>query len=134
MTNKNFLFAGALLAALPLSAATGEDGGAVPGPAELVSMEAIALPIVDGARLQGTLHFQLVLEVETGPSSDDLSANMPALRAEALAAGAEFARLSASPFIAIDAQRLSADLTLALRERQAGIARVLLVEVSAKSI
>lgn len=134
MTRTKLIFASGLLASLPLSAATGKDGGEMPGSAELVPMEAIALPIIDGARLLGTLHFQLVLEVDEGTSAATVTSKMPLLRAEAIAAGAEFSRLSASPFVAIDAQRLSSDLTLALRTQQTGIARVLLVEVTAKSI
>lgn len=141
MTSKNILLASALLAAFPLSKAMGADGGKagdpnageLSKPGELIPMEAIDLPIIDGARVQGTLHFQLVLEADQEGSSDSLSANMPVLRSEALAVGAEFARLSASPFVAIDAQRLSAELTQALQSRQPGIARVLLVEVTARS-
>lgn len=109
------------------------NAGELSKPGELIPMEAIDLPIIDGARVQGTLHFQLVLEADQEGSSDSLSANMPVLRSEALAVGAEFARLSASPFVAIDAQRLSAELTQALQSRQPGIARVLLVEVTARS-
>lgn len=138
MTFRNFLFASALLAALPLSAATGADGskdeGTLAPSGELVPMEAISLPIIDGARLLGTLNFELVLETGEGTSADMLTSEMPVLRAEALAAGAEFSRLSASPFVAVDAQRLSDELTLALRAQQPGIGRVLLVKVTAKSV
>lgn len=145
MTRKKLLLASAVLAALPLTGALGQDAGNDGGndsgaggrdpsvPAQLVPMEAIELPIIDGARVQGTLHFQLVLEAGEGTSPETLASDMPFLRAAALAAGAEFARLSASPFVAIDAQQLSNELTSALRARQAGIARVLLVEVTARS-
>ncbi|GGB74462.1 hypothetical protein [Blastomonas aquatica] len=145
MTTKTILLASALLATLPLSKAAGADDGQVAGktgaqtsgelstPGELIPMEQIDLPIIDGARVQGTLHFKLVLEADQAGASETLSANMPVLRSEALAVGAEFARLSASPFVAIDARRLAAELAQALQSRQAGIARVLLVEVTARS-
>lgn len=141
MTGKKLLLASAVLAAFPLAGALGQEASIGGGtgkressvPEQLVPMEAIELPIIDGARVQGTLHFELVLEASEGTSPESLSSDMPFLRAAALAAGAEFSRLSASPFVAIDAQQLSDELTSALRTRQAGIARVLLVEVTAKS-
>ncbi|GAB5349241.1 hypothetical protein [Alteriqipengyuania sp. 357] len=137
MNGKVLLLGGVLLAAIPLSTATGAGeggaGGGSAGDGNLVEMEAIAVPIVDGAKLQGALRFRLVLEASDADAAHRLAAEMPSLRAEALAAGAEFSRLRASPFLAVDAERLSADLTSALHAHDEGIARVLLVEVVAKA-
>lgn len=132
MNGKILLLGGALLASIPLQGAVGAGGAGEAGDGELVTMEAIAVPIVDGAKLQGTLQFRLVLEASDGAAAERLAGNMPGLRTEALATGAEFSRLRASPFLAVDAQRLSAEMTEALRARERGIARVLLVEVAAR--
>ena len=134
MNGKNLLLGGALLAAMPVSGASGASGGGGKGIAgDLVDMEAIAVPIVDGARLQGILRFRVVLEAQDAEAAKRLAEDLPGLRAEALATGAEFSRLRASPFLAVDAQRLSEELTQALHAHDEGIARVLLVEVAAKA-
>ena len=130
MNSKLLLLSGALLAVMPLKSASGADGEATE--AELVEMDAVAVPIIDGATLQGTLHFRVVLEASDAESAEKLAGDMPGLRAEALATGVEFSRLRVSPFLAVDAHRLTADLTEALQARQEGIDRVLLVEVAAK--
>ena len=132
MNNKTILLGGALLASVPMSGATGAGGGGGSGDGNLVPMETIAVPIVDGAKLQGTLHFRLVLEASDGDAAIRVARDMPGLRAEALAAGAEFSRLRVSPFLAVDARRLSAEMTDALHAREPGISRVLLVEVAAR--
>ena len=132
MNSKKLLLGGALLAAVPVSSASGAGGGK--GAAEdLIDMEAIAVPIVDGAKLQGTLRFRIVLEAHDAEAAKEIAAELPGLRAEALATGAEFSRLRASPFLAVDAQRLSDELTEALHARYEGIDRVLLVEVAART-
>lgn len=134
MNRKFLLLGGAFLAAAPLNTASGAGGGGSgASDGDLVEMEAIAVPIVDGARVQGTLYFRLVLEARDAAAAAQLASDLPALRAEALLAGAEFSRLRASPFLAVDARELSAEMTHALRARDDGIARVLLVEVAAKS-
>ncbi len=131
MNGKTLLLGGAILAALPLSSAAGSGGGGG-GDGSLVEMEAISVPIIDGAKVQGTLHFRLVLEAHDDAAAERLAGDLPGLRSEALMAGVEFSRLRASPFLAVDARRLSADLTEALHARDEGVSRVLLVEVSAK--
>ena len=133
MNGKIPLLGGVLLAAIPVSSAMGAGGGGKGGADDLISMEAIAVPIVDGATLQGTLRFSIVLEAHDAEAAARISGDLPGLRAEALFTGAEFSRLRASPFLAVDAQRLSEELTEALHARDEGIARVLLVEVAAKS-
>ena len=132
MNGKLLLSGTALFAAAPLAAAAEEGGESEPGHGALVEMEAITIPIIDGARLEGTLRFRLVLESHDDEAASRLAADLPGLRSEALAAGAEFSRLRASPFLAVDAHRLSVELTDALRARDDGIAKVLLVEVTAR--
>lgn len=134
MNRKTLLLGCALAAAAPItSSANAEDTEEATG-GEFVEMDGIAVPIIDGARVEGTLYFRIVLEARDSAAAESLSSNLAALRTEALAAGAEFSRLRASPFLAVDAHRLSADLTESLRAREAGITRVLLVEVTAKSV
>ena len=133
MNGKKLLLGGALLAAVPVSSASGAGGGGKGAADDLIDMEAIAVPIVDGARLQGTLRFRVVLEAHDAEAAKHIAAELPGLRAEALATGAEFSRLRASPFLAVDAQRLSDELTEALHAHYEGIDRVLLVEVAART-
>jgi len=133
MNGKILLLSGAVLASMPVTSASGSGGGGKGGDGNLVAMEAIAVPIVDGAKLLGTLHFTLVLEAHDAEAAARIAADMPGLRSEALLAGAEFSRLRASPFLAVDARRLAHDLTEALHHRDEGIDRALLVEVSAKA-
>ena len=134
MNAKTLLLGSALAAAVPMAgSASAEDADEATG-GEFVEMDGIAVPIIDGAKVEGTLYFRIVLEARDSAAAESLSSNLAALRADALAAGAEFSRLRASPVLAVDAHRLSADLTETLRAREAGIARVLLVEVAAKSV
>ena len=133
MNGKILMLGGVLLATIPFGSASGAGGGGGGADGHLVAMDAIAVPIIDGAKLQGTLRFSIVLEAHDGEAAKRISGDLPGLRSEALLAGAEFSRLRASPFLAVDARRLSADLTDALHVREEGIARVLLVEVTAKS-
>ncbi len=127
------MLGGTLLAAVPLHTAAGAGGGGDASDGDLVEMEAFAVPIIDGAKLQGTLHFRLVLEARDADAAAQLASDLPGLRAEALLAGSEFSRLRASPFLAVDARELAEEMTHALRARDDGIARVLLVEVAARS-
>ena len=131
--NGKLLLGSALLAAAPLTGASGEGGGGESGEDGLIAMEAIAVPIIDGAKMEGTLHFRLVLEARDSEAAHHIAGHLPELRAEALATGVEFSRLRVSPFLAVDAHQLAEDLTQALRARDEGIARALLVEVTAKS-
>lgn len=132
MIARKLLLGMTLLVGLPLNTAAASGDSGEDMSAELVEMEAIAVPIIDGSRVEGTLHFRVVLQPADSAAAENLSRNLPMLRAEALSAGSEFSRLSASPFLAIDARGLASELTDALRASDAGIARVLLVEVAAK--
>lgn len=112
------------------SLAAASEGAA--GPA-LVPMDEIVVPIVDGARAYGRLRIKLVILAHNAAAIPTLQMDMPALRETALIAAAEFARIHASPFAPVDAQRLSRDISTAMtgHDRNHAIARILLVSVSA---
>lgn len=97
----------------------------------LVTMEQVVVPIIDADRVTGALKFKLVLEAGTAEAAAKATAEMPMLRQATVAAGLEFARLNASGLRAVDAEELDHDLTAALKVAEPGIARVLIVEVSA---
>lgn len=114
-------------------------GGAGPGAAAdpagapaLVDMTAMAVPIVDGDRIQGTLQVRLMLNATDDGAAAKATEAMPRLRAAALTAMLEFARLYASPFRPVDAERLSRELDAAVEREAPGAAQVLLVEVVAR--
>lgn len=122
------------LAALgvPGGSARANSSGAGEGDLHLVPMETVTVPIVDSANVAGMLRFSLVLAAADGAAADRITASMPRLRAAALAAGLEFARLNVSPLRAVDAQQLDQALTAALRQAEPGVARVLITEVAAE--
>ena len=111
-------------------AASASGGGGAEG-LHLVPMEAVNVPIIDGDRTDGTLQFKLVLETKNEEAAKDVTATLPMLRATTLSPGLEFARLYASPMMPLDARHLATELTTALQGQNAGISRVLLVEVRA---
>lgn len=100
-------------------------------PATLVKLDQIDAPIVDAGRIGGVLHLTLVVEARTSATASALAKRMPELRSASLAAAIEFARLRASPFTAVDVERLQQTLTPALRRVDPGIARVLIVRATA---
>lgn len=122
-----------------IAAAASANGAVVaaapePGPrseAHLVPMDEVAVPIVDGARSDGTLRVKLVLEMTDASAAEKASAALPALRSAALATTMEFARLYASPMTPVNVDRLATDMTAALRVQEAQVKRVLIVEVAA---
>jgi len=122
----------ALVLALPGAPASASDGGEAGGE-HLVEMDELTVPIIDGARTDGTLRFKLVLEAKDEVAAKRLTAALPILRATTLSAGIEFARLYASPMMPLDARHLATEMTTALQAQDAGISRVLLVEVMARS-
>lgn len=124
------IMAAALALSAPAAPARASGSGGAEG-LNFVALEEISVPIVEGARADGTLRIKLVLEARDAPTAEKLTSTLPLLRAAALAAGIEFARLYASPMMPVDVARLSADLTAALRRQEPGIARVLIVEVAA---
>lgn len=91
----------------------------------------IQVPIVDGGHVQGLLTVKLVLESDAG-DAPAVTAAEPRLRSALLSATGEFAQLRASPYIPVDASRLSADVSAAVRRDLPAVKRVLIVEVSAR--
>lgn len=123
-------------AAMALGVATTSAGGAANGPVEepmLVDMTSVAVPIVDGDRVEGTLRVKLALNAADSQGMDKVTAALPRLRSTTLVTMVEFARLYASPFRAVDNDKLSRTLSEALRREEPAVADVLLVEVVAKS-
>jgi len=126
------LLAPALLLLVPEGGAMASGGGG--GGTEalyLVPMDEIRVPIIDGSRTDGALRLKLVLEAADGAAADKATASLPVLRSAAVATALEFARLYASPFMPVDASRLTEQMTVALHAQDARISRVLLVEVAA---
>ncbi|QIG79671.1 hypothetical protein [Stakelama tenebrarum] len=126
------VFSALLALALPTSVANASGDGAAGGESlHLVPMDRISVPITDGGRLDGNLRVALVLDAADEESAAQLKETMPELRAAALAASLEFARLHASGMRAVDVSLLDHDLTGALQAANHGVARVLIVEVAA---
>ncbi|PNU01864.1 hypothetical protein [Novosphingobium guangzhouense] len=94
-------------------------------------MEPIDVPIVDGGRLDGVLHVSITLQAKGADEAAELGKRMPELRAAALPAVIEFARLCASRFAPVDVERLSAMVAPPVKRVAAGIDKVLIVKVYA---
>ena len=141
------LVAGALIG-VPPAAASGSEGGSEKGaegkgaegkggesahPSPLfVTLDPLDVPIVEGDRADGRLKLNLVLQGADDAAAAAIDTRRPALREAALAAAIEFARLHASPSTPVDARRLAADVTTALRRIDPTIRAVLVVEVAAR--
>jgi hypothetical protein len=123
-------------AALAIGVASTSAGGAVEQPAAepmVVDMTTVEVPIVDGDKVQGSLRVKLAMNAIDPAGMDMVTAGLPRLRATALVTIVEFARLYASPFRAVDNERLSRSLNDALRREEPKIGNVLLLEVAARS-
>jgi flagellar basal body-associated protein FliL len=103
------------------------------GEPHFVAMDEIIVPIVESDHIEGSLRFDIVLDAADEAAEARLTAAMPDIRATSVAAALEFARLYASGQNAVNAQQLASDLTHALQTRDAGVARVLIVKISAAS-
>ncbi|AGH49086.1 MULTISPECIES: hypothetical protein [Sphingomonadales] len=101
------------------------------GESHFVQMDRIETPIFSPSRIEGSFQLSLVLEAKDAAAASAMQDEMPRLRAASLAATLEFARLYASELTAVDAERLSADVTASLKRVNPGIARVLIVKVAA---
>ena len=121
----------ALLAVPGGTATASGGGGGASGELHLVDMDELSVPIIDGDRADGMLEFKLVLEARNDEAAQKLKETTPMLRSVALSTGIEFARLYASPMMPLDARHLATEMTRALQAQDAGITRVLLVEVMA---
>ncbi|HUD95462.1 hypothetical protein [Sphingobium sp.] len=126
---RSALTASAVLAASIAIAAPGH-AAEVQG-TDFVTMDEISVPIVDASRVEGVLRVSIVLQMRDADGATRLAQRMPELRAAGLSAAVEFARLHASPFTPVDARKLAAAMTPALSRVDAGIAKVLIVRLSA---
>lgn len=123
-------------AALSIGVASTSAGGAVEQPAVepmVVDMTTVEVPIVDGDKVQGSLRVKLAMNAVDPAGMDTVTAGLPRLRATALVTIVEFARLYASPFRAVDNERLSRALNESIRRAEPAVGNVLLLEVAAKS-
>ncbi|GAA3723144.1 hypothetical protein GCM10022268_34150 [Sphingomonas cynarae] len=109
----------------------GGGGGGAAGGVDLIPMAQLDVPIVEGNRSSARLRLKLVLRASDPVAAAKITAEMPALREAALAGASEFARLYASPFVPVDAEKLAHDMTAALHGRDSTITAVLLVNVVA---
>jgi hypothetical protein len=96
-----------------------------------VPLDEITTPIFGDSRIEGALSVTLVIEAKDAQTAAALKTQMPSLRASSLAATIEFARLYASGFLPVNAERLGADLTAGLKRDHPGIVRVLITRVMA---
>ena len=119
---------GMSLLAYPARAAEEGEKGAKP---MMVPMDEIAVPIIDGAHMEGILRFTLVLHAQDTASAARLTGSIAKLRSVAMIAGLDFARLRASPYNAVDVRSLLGSLNKALKAADAGISQALIVRVGA---
>jgi hypothetical protein len=132
MRNAIIVAAAGLLALSSSHAAGSEHGRPQPRIGiTFVPIAEITTPIFGDSRVEGALSVTLVIEAKDAQAAVALKAQMPSLRASSLAATIEFARLYASGFLPVDAERLSADLNAGLKRDHPGIVRVLITRVIA---
>jgi len=128
--------AGALLLAGTGTVAATARGNSV-DPADtpqLVQMEEITVPIIDGDRLDGAFKVNVVLSMTDQAAAERAATDMPRLRSTSLATALEFSRLYASPMRAVDTEIFSDSLTEALQSQESGISRALIVKVEARPV
>lgn len=110
--------------------ADAEEGGGALDPS-FMPMAEIAVPIIDGSRIEGVLRFTLVLRARDAAGAAEMVRDAARLRAVAVGAGLDFARLRSSPYRAVDCARLADSLDVAFRAAIPGFDRALIVKVSA---
>lgn len=113
---------------LSAAAAAGSSATASDEEAALIDLGALAVPIVDHGHVRGTLAFKLVAEAGDASAGERMRAALPILRAAAVQAGGDYARLYASPTEPVDTERLSRALLSALQKSQSDLKQVLVVE------
>jgi hypothetical protein len=124
-----------LLTLLPLvvplpAAASGHGGGGEGGP-QFVTLTELRVPIVQGDRADGRLLVTLALKVDDSAEAAAINGVMPAVRERAMMATSEFARLHASPYLPVDAERLAKAIDGALHDQVPGAYMLLVTKVSA---
>lgn len=118
-----------LLPAALLLIAASNGAAPPPAPVKIVSLAPMKAAIVDGGQIQGQLSASLAV---VGGNAELLKEQTPVIRAAALAALNEHARLYASPYAAVDAATLSRDLTDAVHRAAPAADRVLIERVQAQ--
>lgn len=113
--------------ALVLMAAS--NGAAPPSDAAIKPLAPMAVAIVDSGQIQGQLKVSLAV---SGADEASLDQNIPLIRAAAISALSEHARLRATPYAAVNAEALSRDLDQAVRQAVPTVAKVLLIRVQAQ--
>ncbi len=96
-----------------------------------VTLDDIAVPIIDGDVISGRLRFRAVIAAKDDAAQSRLMTMKPRLRSESLIAGIEFSRLHASGLRPVDAVALTAALTRSLKQFHPDIGQVLLVKSGA---
>lgn len=113
-----------------LASGGGEGGGA--GGSTIVPVAELRVPILDGARLAGTLRVQAALDYADPAQAAGAAVRTPVFRDAVVSAGLEFARLHVSALAPIDAALLSRTLTDAARTVDPHVRKVLILDVSAR--
>lgn len=117
--------------AVPLPAAASGHGGGGEGGPQFVEISELRVPIVQGDRADGRLLVTLALKVDDPAEAAAITGAMPMVRERAMMAASEFARLHASPFLPVDAQRLAHAIDGALHDHVPGAYMLLVTKVSA---
>lgn len=117
--------------AVPLPAAASGHGGGGEGGPQFVALAELRVPIVQGDRADGRLLVTLALKVDDAAEAAAITGAMPMVRERAMMAASEFARLHASPYLPVDAQRLAHAIDGALHDHVPGAYMLLVTKVSA---
>lgn len=108
------------------------SNGAAPVPdAAFKSLAPVTVAIVDGGQIQGQLKVSLAV---SGADQAALDRGVPLIRAAAISALSEHARLRATPYAPVNAEALSRDLDQSVRHAAPGVSKVLLVRVEAQPV
>ena len=120
-----------LPAALALGAANKGDGALGAKAASetaIVTLEPLAVAIVDNGQVTGQLRATLAVR---GADADLLTERLPLLRSALLAEMSEFGRLRGAPYEAVDAAALAQSLDRAARRAVPESREILLLQVAA---
>ena len=124
----------AVAAIAAISRPPGADAAtAIVADPHFIAVPRIVLPIVDGQRIDGRLSFDLAVVTADDATAKRVSAALPELRAAAVMAGTEFARLQASALTPVDVEALALRLSTSIRQQDSDVASVLIVKVRASA-
>ena len=99
--------------------------------AELLTLDPVSVSITDAGRVIGIMDVKMVVEASNGDAAA-LDATMPQLRDAARTALAEYGRLYATPWQAVDAQELADALNKAMKAVAPATGEVLITELRAR--